>query len=180
MLERWLPVIGLENSYQVSDLGHVRSLPRIVSYKRGDDIVQRRYDGKEIIVSPQPSGHLKVGLGRKKGIRVSKEVHVLVLESFVGPKPDGLEGRHLDGIPDHNNLNNLCWGTRSENSKDALCHGARLSGERHFRAKLTDNQVRLMRTQFKNKSYSELAAIYSVSKSTVAQIAQGRKWKYVI
>jgi hypothetical protein len=51
-------------------------------------------------------------------------VHTIVLEAFVGPRPDGLVARHgplkyEDGTPD-NRLSNLEWGTPSENAMDRL------------------------------------------------------------
>lgn len=52
-----------------------------------------------------------------------KLVHRLVLETFVGPCPDGYETRHLDGDPSNNHLANLAWGTKAENGRDAASHG---------------------------------------------------------
>lgn len=54
-------------------------------------------------------------------VRVDGEryrVHGLVLESFVGDRPDGEECRHWDDDPQNNRLNNLFWGTRLENMAD--------------------------------------------------------------
>ena len=49
-------------------------------------------------------------------------VHILVLTYFRGPCPSGLESRHLDGIRNHNNLDNLVWGTHQENMDDKIRH----------------------------------------------------------
>src|SRR4051794_38431819 len=68
---------------------------------------------------PQSRGHCTVELGRDN-IRF---IHRLVLEAFVGPCPDGLECRHLDGDPGNNLLSNLKWGTRLENFQDSVKHG---------------------------------------------------------
>ena len=43
-------------------------------------------------------------------------VHRLVLVTFVGPRPEGMECLHLDGDPGNNNLPNLRWGTHKENA----------------------------------------------------------------
>lgn len=104
-VECWLPVPGFEDQYQVSDLGRVRSLrwatPRVLR--------------------PGPSnyGHLSVVLGRGN----TRMVHALVLLAFVGARPSGAECRHLDGNPANNRLDNLRWGTRTENILDAVRHG---------------------------------------------------------
>lgn len=75
-------------------------------------------------------GHLRVDLWRD-GKRCRRGVHVLVLAAFVGPRPDGLEVRHIDGNPENNRLSNLEYGTSSENSLDQVRHG------RHAYAKRT-------------------------------------------
>lgn len=63
-------------------------------------------------------GHLRVDL---PGRRVF--VHQLVAEAFIGPRPDGQEVRHLNGDPADNRVQNLAYGTRSQNVADAIRHG---------------------------------------------------------
>jgi hypothetical protein len=50
-------------------------------------------------------------------------VHQLVAAAFLGPRPDGLEVRHLDGDPLNNAVSNLAYGTRLENIQDKKRHG---------------------------------------------------------
>jgi hypothetical protein len=57
------------------------------------------------------------------GTRPSRKVHTLVLEAFVGPRPDGMVTRHLDGDPSNNRLSNIAYGTPRENSLDRVRHG---------------------------------------------------------
>jgi len=64
-------------------------------------------------------GYPFVVLSGKKG----RFVHRLVLETFVGPRPHGMEARHLDGDRTNNRVENLRWGTRKENVADAIKHG---------------------------------------------------------
>jgi hypothetical protein len=113
--ERWLPVVGWEGLYEVSDQGRVRSLDRIVHTKAG---WSRRHQGRTLR-SLQCHGYQTVEL--TSGHRVS--VHRLVLEAFVGPCPDGLECCHGVGGPSDNRLSNLRWDTRSENMYDRCRHG---------------------------------------------------------
>jgi hypothetical protein len=75
-------------------------------------------------------GHLRLVLWRD-GEHQTFKIHILVLETFVGPRPDGYEARHLDGNPENNRVSNLAWGTSSENSLDQVRHG------RHAYAKRT-------------------------------------------
>lgn len=114
--ENWLPVVGFEGIYEVSDHGRVRGIDRA-----GSD--GRRLAGRILRQKVHPvSGHRLVGLWR--GQETTRSVHRLVLESFVGPVPDGHEVCHNNGVPDDNRLENLRYGTRSENQLDRTRHGS--------------------------------------------------------
>lgn len=82
--------------YEVSNAGRVRGPRGILRPFAGD-----------------ARGHLKVDLC---GRRVF--VHRLVLDAFVGPCPDGMEGCHNNGNPADNRVENLRWDTRSANVID--------------------------------------------------------------
>lgn len=114
--ELWMPALGFEGSYEVSDHGRIRSLDRMITDSRG-----REYGRKGKILSPPtlPNGYVHCMLS--KGVR--KYVHRLVLEAFVGPCPDGMEACHGDGVRTNNALRNLRWDTRSENHRDKVRHG---------------------------------------------------------
>lgn len=114
LAERWRPVEGADG-YEVSNLGRVRSW-RKVGQPAG------RAPSPRILATTRPNGYVEVRLsvtGRRKGYYV----HRLVMDAFVGPLPAGLETRHLDGDPENNRLDNLQYGTRSENRVDRLTHG---------------------------------------------------------
>lgn len=118
---QWAPIPGFEGRYEASDTGLIRSLDRTITTvsRTGTPYVQRR-PGR--ILKPGKVGsneHLHVVL---EG-RIDRSVHHLVLEAFVGPCPPGLMARHMDDDPANNNLSNLCWGSRSENSFDAVRNG---------------------------------------------------------
>jgi len=111
--ERWLPVVGYEGFYEVSDLGRVRSMRRRVAGGRAVRILKP---------CQYPRGHLKVVLcvnGQKKDMLV----HRLVAIAFIGPQPPGCEVCHYDGNPANNVLGNLRWGTRGDNIRDSIRHG---------------------------------------------------------
>lgn len=50
--------------------------------------------------------------------RFTGHVHILMLETFIGPRPDGMECCHEDGNPLNNMLTNLRWDTPVGNAKD--------------------------------------------------------------
>lgn len=112
MAEQWRPVAGYEGFYEVSDLGRVRSLPRVITRKNDSPLP---VPGR--IMSPSPNGrakHRALLLSRQGKVKTAK-VHILVLEAFVGPRPEGQVARHLNDDPDDNRLANLAWGTQEEN-----------------------------------------------------------------
>jgi len=107
-VERWLPVVDWEDRYEVSSEGRVRS----------------KRSGRVLRTSPNPrGGHLRVKLCRP-GVQRTRTVHQIVLEAFVGPRPTGLVARHYpDPDPTNNRVENLRWGTNSENTLDKVEHG---------------------------------------------------------
>lgn len=116
--ERWLPVVGYEGIYEVSDLGQVRSLDRVIS-RRNSPYVLR---GRVLRPAVNRRGYLHLNL-YGDGWNESRYVHHLVLEAFAGPRPAGTEARHLDGVPNNNSVANLTWGTHVENAWDIIRHG---------------------------------------------------------
>lgn len=178
-MERWLPIVGFEGLYEVSDHGRVRSLARTITCAVGTTVVVRRLAGKLLKPGTVKSGHQLVVLGRGN----SRLVHALVLAAFVGPKPPGLEALHRDGKPARNVLSNLRWGTRSENVRDSVRHGTHRSGagvgERSPRAVLTELDVLAIRKRLATDSQAAIAADYRVSKSTIGKISSGRNWSHL-
>ena len=89
MEERWLPVVGFESYYEVSNRGRVCSLGRWVGTRWGPET---RWKPAEIL-TPLAGRYPQVTLCTPGG-KQRKSVHLLVLEAFVGPCPPGLEGCH--------------------------------------------------------------------------------------
>lgn len=110
----WKPVPEWPG-YEVSNTGLVRSVPRI-----GAD--GRKLQGKPLAPRTSRSGHQHVMVYRDR-YRTPRAIHRLVLEAFVGPRPEGMECCHGDGNPANNNLENLRWDTHAENSKDRVRQG---------------------------------------------------------
>lgn len=126
MSETWRVVPGYEDLYEVSDLGRVKRLERATKGRAG---VVMHFP--ESILEPTVTGfgYARVTLS-KRGLRRSVFVHVLVLSAFVGPRPEGQEACHGDGVRLNNNLSNLRWDSRSENQKDSVRHGTHASTRR--------------------------------------------------
>lgn len=114
-MEEWKPVPGYEGHYEVSSEGRVRSLRR--------ELYSDRWAGYrtigERIMKPTPGGtigYLSVDL-RLNRQRKTHTVHTLVAAAFLGPRPEGMDVMHADDDPQNNRLENLSYGTRSENNR---------------------------------------------------------------
>jgi hypothetical protein len=72
-------------------------------------------------------GHLAIDLtapaAQGRGPRRRTRVHILVLEAFRGPRPEGHAACHNDGDVGNNHLSNLRWDTYSANNLDIVRHG---------------------------------------------------------
>lgn len=119
VVERWLPVVGYEGYYEVSDQGRVRSVDRIVTFRTG---ARRRYAARIVTGWRDSSGRRTVYLSRA-GSTVPHRVYVLVLMMFVGLPPVGMEGCHENGDPSDDRRINLRWDTHGANMRDRTLHG---------------------------------------------------------
>lgn len=121
--EVYLPVVGYEGVYAVSNYGNVKSLDRPVKRERLGKVYTIAQPGRVMTLGTNDDGYRTVELSLM-GRRSFRLVHNLVIESHGGgPKPDGLWTRHLDGNPAHNHRPNLAYGTWSENMLDKVAHG---------------------------------------------------------
>lgn len=182
MIEVWKAADGHEGAYEVSNFGRVRSLDRIESYDRVDQYsgrtitVTRKHKGRVLRPGRTESGHLTVALGKGN----SRHVHILVLTAFAGPRPAGMEGLHGDDDASNNALENLRWGTRSDNIHDAIGNGKMPIGSRRWNAKLTEMQVAEIKAIHLHRSNGEIGRMYGVSGATIRQIRDGRAWSHVV
>jgi hypothetical protein len=152
--------------YEISSDGLVRR----VTPKRGAKV------GRVLRAATTPSGYSIVNVSGKM-----KFVHVLVLEAFVGPRPDGAEARHNNDVKSDNRVANLCWGTHSENYVDRVRNGGGNHGSRHGLAKLTEAAVVAIRSAYAsgNVTHKELGAQFGVSREAVGLVTRGDRWRHV-
>ena len=116
--EEWKPVVGWEESHEVSNIGSVRSIPR------------KGCGGRILCPTLHKRGHLVVVLCYKRAT-TTISIHRLVLTTFCGnPPPDGKSRKircsikHKDGNNLNNHVDNLQWLT-IENSKAFAAGGRR-------------------------------------------------------
>lgn len=171
---RWKTVPSAKR-YEVSENGEVRTWA-----KKGPG--RRLMDApKEMSVQIRKDGYVRASIRRDDGT-VGAYVHRLVLESFVGPCPEGRECRHLNGIRDDNRLCNLAWGTPSENSADRERHGSLNPpvGERCGSAKLREfDVIEIRRLYGGGMSQRAIARKFGVMQSAISKIVLRQRWKHI-
>lgn len=114
----WKPCPGFP-FYEVSNDGRIRSIDRTITDAAG---ATRFFPGMELKPQTQ-KGYPMLTLAPNPGQRRRIGIHVLVCEAFHGPRPTGMQVRHLNGNPFDNRPENLAWGTPAENIADELRHG---------------------------------------------------------
>lgn len=160
-----------------------KDIPGFPRYCVGDDgSVWSSCRGNWMRLKSAPAGdmgYLKVNLCRT-GRMFNRYIHQLVLVSFVGDRPDGMEVRHLDGNHLNNRAGNLAWGTSLENKADMIRHGTSPKGERNPLAKLTAAKIAGIRTAAAaGESRKVIGARYGIAPDHVGLIARRKVWKHV-
>lgn len=172
-MELWKEVPGYEGVYSVSDLGAVRSEPRIVAHildgKRLKGKVIRSRINKQ---TGYPTVNLCVNNKKK-----TFPVHVLVCMAFIGTRPEGFVIRHIDGSRLNSELSNLSYGTPLDNSNDSLMHGTTARGVKLNRAGLTEDDIRAIRLD--KRLQKETAQQYGVNVTTISNIKNRIHWKHI-
>jgi predicted XRE-type DNA-binding protein len=127
-------------------------------------------------------GYLIVRLYYEKKPR-TRTVHQLILETFIGPRPSGMECCHKKGIKLDNRLSQLRWDTRSNNAKDRFKHGTmpNQKGEKNNHATLNSSQVIEIKRLLKEKQLNqrEISEMFNVTQATISCIKTGKTWTHI-
>ena len=114
-MEEWRDIEGYEGLYQISNLGHVKSLPKYVFVSNPKFTGYRHTKEKILKNGKTKAGYFCVVL-RKNNTNHQIYVHRLVAEAFI-PNPNKLpEVNHKDENPTNNCVTNLEWCTHRYNS----------------------------------------------------------------
>jgi len=100
-------------------------------------------------------------------------VHRMVMEAFVGPRPERMQVCHADGNRLNNRLSNLRYGTAKENAADRDWHGMTRRGVTNGNAKITDqSEIDQIRRDYANGTLNqyELARRHGVSQAQINNI----------
>lgn len=160
--ERWEPVPGYPN-YLISSSG------RVMSATRGKGPLRPYKTAK---------GYLAVQV-YDAGIGHRLMIHRAVLLTFIRPPRPKEQARHLNCDSTDNRVENLAWGTATENAADSIRLGRHMNGERHHSAKLDWSKIRTIRWEHRDTGISarKLAKRYGVSPSVIDDVLNDRTWR---
>src|SRR5699024_10981489 len=163
---------GYEGLYQVSNLGKVKGLDRIVPTKNG-----RTQFKKGMILKNKLGNHgYHYVILYKNNKQKSFTIHTLVAYEFIGERPEDNDVCHIDGDRFNNKANNLRYDTRSENFLDFY-----RSGSKNPNGKLTIKEVLEIRDLHKKEEYNrfQLAEKFGISYSQIGSIINRRNYKWL-
>lgn len=183
--------------YEVSNIGNLRrAKPGIATFV-----------GRPVLPMVSAGGYMQVHLGGD--VKRRAYVHHLVMEAFVGTRPDGMVVNHKDGNKQNNALANLEYITPTANSHHAIKTIGRRkgptmpprqpkgkqAGDQHWtkrmpdrvargdkmpHCKLTPELVKMARERVGNgEKQSAVARDLKISVSQMSRIIRGIRWTYL-
>ena len=167
MNEEWRTIPGTGH-YSVSNFGRLRSEPHEIFNKGCNSMMKVK--GKILKLRKDKNGYL-VTTGYINGKFKNIFAHSAVLLAFVGPRPKGMEVRHLNSNPIDNRLENLTYGTKSENMKDAVKLGTLVFS----RTKLTKEDIIAIGRD--KRTITDISRAYGICDATVINIKKGKSFK---
>lgn len=171
MNEIWKDIHGYEGLYQVSNLGRVKRLSRIVDAGNG-----ARRTLPEMIMSFRENklGYHYVGLTKNHKQKIML-IHRLVASAFLENVQNKPEVNHIDGVKANNSVSNLDWCTRQENKQHANRTGlwkvTEKMKQRSRKVEFTNDQGESI--QF--NSVKEASEIFGVDRRWLFRVLRGQR-----
>ena len=167
--EIWKDIPGYEGVYQVSSIGRVRSVDRVVTRRDGRDFFKK---GQIQKLQNNGHGYLYKQLKHKGKIK-NCYIHKLVLLTFKKERPKGMVICHLDGDTTNNRLDNLRYDTPLENNIDQFRHGTK-------KGKLSEEDVIKVRKMYKEGfKTKQIAEYFNVGRWIVQRINNDKNYSWL-
>lgn len=138
------------------------------------------YEGDDCLIWPYTRAGAGYGLMHRggKAIIVSRAV----CEEINGPPPtESHQAAHSCGKGHLGCVTkgHLSWKTPIDNQADRLTHGTLPRGERHGQSKLTEADVREIRSLKGKETQRAIAKRFGISRPNVSNIQRGWKWSWL-
>jgi len=158
-----------------------KPIPSFPLYEASTDgTIRRIKTGKVLQPTLSDPAYYVVGLYREGSQKVyAKRVHSLIAETFLGPRPSGLNVLHGPGGALDNRLANLSYGTQRQNMLDKERDGTLQKGSSNGAAKLTEGDIPVIRQRAQGETYQAIANDYGCSRSAIAFAVKGKTWAHV-
>lgn len=177
-MEIWRGIEGYEGLYEVSNLGNVRSISRIVKYSDGRVY---NYPSKNLSINfcgkyKLPYVHLY-----KNSKRKSYLLHRLVALAFIPNLESKTEINHKDGDRTNNCVDNLEWASRLENMRHGFDTGLiNNTGINHGNNIYSEEQIQeVVNMIFLGYKQGVISKKTGVKTGTIQAIRQGKQWTHV-
>lgn len=163
--ETWKPYPEYEGIYEISDHGRLAVITP---------------EGRKLRKLNNKTHYLSASLKSINGQKPKTSyIHQDVAKVFIGPRPDLMVVRHLDGNRFNNHVLNLCYGTPEQNYADTVKHKIHL-GSNNARAILDENKVTMIKILLKHQvKPQQIADAFGVKPILIYAIKQGRNWSHV-
>lgn len=139
-----------------------------------------RHEGDSCLTWPYAKGSDGAGVVTYDG-RQQSAAAVMCLHAHGEPPTPFHEAAHNCGKGHEACINpgHLRWATRSENHADKHIHGTALCGERHPWARVTEDDVRFMRSMKGRMPVPEMGKRFGIGTAAVYAILSGKNWSHV-
>lgn len=172
----WRQCVGFPD-YEVSECGDVRRIQDS----------RTRKSGWRLRGSMDVDGYLRYAMLDCEGNKRTARAHRLVAEAFIGPAPSpDHEAAHNNGSRVSCFFRDLRWATRVQNDADRQVHDTSPKGERNPRAKITESDVKFIRSEYRAIKHSEgarsvveLERRFGLHRASIVNIAKGRTWTHI-
>lgn len=173
--EEWRSIEGLDGMYEVSNFGNVRSRLKPGNHRNklgNPRILKVRLDKRGYGTISLPFGH--------GGKYVTKSVHTLVANEFLGKRPEGKEIAHLNGDSTDNRACNLEYVTHKENESHKKLHGTLPLGSANGNTNYVGWQIEIVRyLAEKGVPQAKIAKLFDMSVQMVSSVVLRESWPHV-
>ena len=161
----WMPVVGYEGRYEVSDIGQIRSLDIYIG--------KRLHKGRMKPIHPNNRGYLTVNLCRDNKTERFL-VHRLVAEAFIPNTHNKPQVNHIDGNVGNNCADNLEWVTDNENK----AHSSIAVGGTQRPKKAVVVTKKTTGEQYHFSGVREAERALNLDHGTVLKVLKGRQYSH--
>jgi hypothetical protein len=175
MEEIWKKIKGYEGFYEVSNLGNVKSVERLIRFSDGR---KRTFPSRVLAKNKSTNDYLFVALYVNQKFSIIG-IHRLVAIAFIHNPENKPEVNHKDGNKANNHYLNLEWNTTRENSEHSFSNKLNKNfGENHTHSKLKNKDISEIKKMYSEGYFQrEIALKYGVTRSLISYIVNNKTWQ---